>query len=154
MPQHYKKCRSRGQHIRAPLFYMYFYLFIVTLNVQPEIIRINQNIIITCTVHGIDIINSNLTRQWSKGPELICYNGHPIDSIKYLEILTSGNQFKLQIKNITESDVNYKYQCRYGFDSQTKNIQASKDNFECKYVDIISYFIVDLLKICKGIFIY
>ncbi|CAC5380198.1 unnamed protein product [Mytilus coruscus] len=102
----------------------------LTLNVQPEIIRINQNINITCTVHGIDIINSNLTRQWSKGPDLICYNGHPIDSSKYTEVLTSGNQFKLQIKNISESDVNYKYQCRYGFEAQAKNIESSKDNFE------------------------
>ncbi|CAC5380203.1 unnamed protein product [Mytilus coruscus] len=85
---------------------------------------------ITCTVHGIDSINSKLTRQWSKGPDLICYNGHPIDSNKYTEILTTGNQFKLQVKNVSESDLNCKYQCRYGFEAHAKNIQLSKDKYE------------------------
>ncbi|XP_052079797.1 uncharacterized protein LOC127717957 isoform X2 [Mytilus californianus] len=102
----------------------------VTLNFQPEIVRMHQNINITCTVHGIDNINNKLTRQWSKGPDLICYNGHPIDSSKYTETLPSGNQFILQIRNVTESDVNCKYQCRYGFEAQAKSIQFSKENFE------------------------
>ncbi|CAC5380204.1 unnamed protein product [Mytilus coruscus] len=107
-----------------------FNFFLVTLNFQPEIVRMHQNINITCTVHGIDNINNKLTRQWSKGPDLICYNGHPIDSSKYTEPLPSGNQFILQIRNVTESDVNCKYQCRYGFEAQAKSIQSSKYNFE------------------------
>ncbi|XP_052103129.1 uncharacterized protein LOC127736614 [Mytilus californianus] len=102
----------------------------VTLNVQPEIVHIHQNINITCTVHGIDNINDKLTRQWSKGPDLICYNGHPIDSSKYTETLPYGNQFILHIRNVTESDVNCKYQCRYGFEAQAKSIQSSKDDLE------------------------
>ncbi|XP_071148151.1 uncharacterized protein [Mytilus edulis] len=102
----------------------------VTLDFQPEILRINENINITCTVKGIDKINSKLTRQWSKGPDLICYNGHPIDPSKYTEILTHGNQFKLQIKNVSELDFNCKYQCRYGFEARAKSIQSSKNNFE------------------------
>lgn len=102
----------------------------VTLDFQPEILRINENIDIICTVKGIANINRKLTRQWSKGPDLICYNGHPIDPSKYTEILTYGNQFKLQIKNVSESDFNCKYQCRYGFEAQAKIIQSSKNNFE------------------------
>ncbi|XP_076089072.1 uncharacterized protein LOC143059455 [Mytilus galloprovincialis] len=102
----------------------------VTLNFQPEIVRINQNISIACTVHGIDNINVKLTRQWSKGPDLICYNGHPIDSAKYKETLQSGNQFILHIRNVTEADVNYKYQCRYGFESHAKSIKSTKEHFE------------------------
>ncbi|VDI71939.1 Hypothetical predicted protein, partial [Mytilus galloprovincialis] len=102
----------------------------VTLNFQPEIVRINQNISIECTVHGIDTINVKLTRQWSKGPDLICYNGHPIDSDKYTETLSYGNQFILHIRNVTESDVNCKYQCRYGFESNAKSIKSTKEHFE------------------------
>ncbi|VDI35563.1 Hypothetical predicted protein, partial [Mytilus galloprovincialis] len=101
-----------------------------TLDFQPEIIRINKNIDIICTVKGIANINRKLTRQWSKGPDLICYNGHPIDPFKYTEILTNGNQFKLQINNVSESDFNCKYQCRYGFEARAKSIQSSKNNFE------------------------
>lgn len=131
------------QHSFSLLFSLSFYLFVVTLNFRPEIVRINQNISITCTVHGIDNINVKLTRQWSKGPDLICYNGHPIDSAKYTETLQSGNQFILHISNVTELDVNCKYQCRYGFESNAKSIKSTKEHFECKYTDIIVYFIVD-----------
>ncbi|CAC5412731.1 unnamed protein product [Mytilus coruscus] len=101
----------------------------ISLVIQPGILLIHQNINITCTVHGIDIINSNLTRQWSKGPDLICYNGISVDSSKYIEFLTSGNQFKLQIKNVSESDLDSQYQCRYGFETQQKML-LSKNYFE------------------------
>lgn len=92
----------------------------------------HEDINITCTVHGIQIINRKLTRQWSKGPDLICYNGHSIDSNKYTEISTTGNQFKLHIRNVSESDFNSKYQCRYGFEAHAENIRLTKDNFECE----------------------
>lgn len=87
---------------------------------------------LVCTVNGVENLNRSLTRQWSKGHELICYNGHPRDPLKYEEILINGNQFKLQINNVTDSDLNCKYQCRYSFKTETKKLGISSDNFECK----------------------
>lgn len=116
-------------------FNSFFFNILVTLNFQPEILRISENIYIICTVEGIANINSKLTRQWSKGPDLICYNGQSIDSSKYKEILTHGNQFKLQIKNVSESDLDCQYQCRYGFETQAKML-LSKNYLECELIDV------------------
>lgn len=87
---------------------------------------------LVCTVNGVENLNRSLTRQWSKGNKLICYNGHPRDPMKYTEILLNGNQFKLQINNVTDSDLNCIYQCRYSFKTETKQLGISSDNFECK----------------------
>lgn len=86
-----------------------------------------------CTINNLVTLNKGLIRQWSKGSELICFNGHPIDSQKYKEIVTEGNQFKLQINNLTELDLNCKYKCRYSFETQTQDIDISKISFERKY---------------------
>lgn len=86
-----------------------------------------------CTIDNLVTINKGLIRQWSKGSELLCFNGNPIDSEKYIESVTDGNQFKLQINNLTESDLNGKYKCRYSFETQTKDVDLLEINFECKY---------------------
>ncbi|CAC5383267.1 unnamed protein product [Mytilus coruscus] len=104
----------------------------VSLDLQSKIIRIGRTINLTCTVHGIDEIDNKLTRQWSKGLDIISYNGHSTIADKYNEILTSWNQFKMEIYNVSESDVNCNYKCRYGFESHVKRIQLSRNNFECK----------------------
>lgn len=103
---------------------------IVKWNFEPNIIYIGKSINLVCTVYGVDNLNSSWTRQWSKSNELICYNGHPKDPLKYREILLNGNQFKLQINNVTDSDLNCKYQCRYSFKTETKKLGISSDNFE------------------------
>lgn len=100
---------------------------------KPEIIRIGETLSLLCTVDGIYSINGGLIRQWTKGSELICFNGHPINLDKYREIQQNGNIFELKIYNVTESDLQCKYQCRYGFDTQTKKLEISEKNFECKY---------------------
>lgn len=102
----------------------------VSLIFRPEVIRLGETLSLICTVAGVDTLNGGLIRQWTKGPELICYNGHPINPNKYTELLKNGNQFELQINNVTESDLRCKYQCRYSFDTQTKGIEISKHNFE------------------------
>ncbi|XP_052079780.1 uncharacterized protein LOC127717939 isoform X4 [Mytilus californianus] len=102
----------------------------VSWTLKPEIIRIGETLSLLCTVDGIDSINGGLIRQWTKGSELICFNGHPINPDKYREIQQNGNQFELKIYNISESDLQCKYQCRYGFDTQTKKLEISEHNFE------------------------
>lgn len=109
------------------------FILLVSLIFRPEVIRLGETLSLICTVAGVNAINGGLIRQWTKGPELICYNGHPINPDKYNEILKNGNQFELQIYNVSESDLRCKYQCRYSFDTHTKGIQISKHNFECKY---------------------
>lgn len=95
---------------------------------EANIIHIGDTINITCTVHGVKSIDYGVTRQWSKRHDLVCYNGNPTNIWKYKEYV-SGNQFKLQISNITETDLNSKYQCRYQFAIITKTID---EHFECK----------------------
>ncbi|CAG2204099.1 unnamed protein product [Mytilus edulis] len=90
--------------------------------------RIGEPVTLTCTVHGVKTIDQNLTRQWSKGTESIVYNGHLDKPSEYREILTTHNQFGLLIKNLTESDLTSNYQCRYNFDTLSKQINA--ENFE------------------------
>lgn len=102
----------------------------VTWEFEPDIIRLGGTMTLICTIDNLMTINKGLIRQWSKGSELICFNGHPIDSKKYIEIVTDGNQFKLQINNLTESDLNDKYKCRYSFETQTKDVNLSEINFE------------------------
>lgn len=98
------------------------------MEVDANIIHIGDTINLTCTVHGVKSIDNGVIRQWSKGLELVCYNGNPTNTWKYKEYI-SGNQFKLQIRNITEADLNSKYQCRYQFAIKTKTLD---EYFECK----------------------
>lgn len=103
------------------------------LTFEPDVICIGETLFLICTVDDVDMIDQELVRQWTKGPDLICHNGHSIDPIKYRETVTKQNQFKLQIINVTESDLRCKYQCRYSFETQTKMMEISEHNFECKF---------------------
>ncbi|CAG2197454.1 unnamed protein product [Mytilus edulis] len=100
----------------------------VSLNLITDNITIGQDIVLTCTVHGIQTIDRTTTRQWSMGDddELICYNGRINNLRKYDEKILFGNEFCLTIFNITEADLNIAYQCRYGFDAASKLIEADK----------------------------
>lgn len=97
----------------------------VSWTFKPDVIRIGETIYLICTVTDVDAIDVALIRQWTKGPDLICYNGHPINRYKYREVIKNGNQIELQINNVTDSDLRCKYQCRYSFETQTKRIHLS-----------------------------
>ncbi|VDI50283.1 Hypothetical predicted protein, partial [Mytilus galloprovincialis] len=102
----------------------------VTWEREPGVMRIGEPVTLICTVHDEKTIDYNRTRQWLKGTELIVYNGHLDKPSEYKEILTSHNQFKLLIKNLTESDLTSNYQCRYGFDIVTRRLQIKRGIFE------------------------
>ncbi|XP_052079805.1 uncharacterized protein LOC127717961 isoform X2 [Mytilus californianus] len=102
----------------------------VTWEREPGIMRISEPVTLICTVHGVQTIDQNLTRQWSKGTESIVYNGHLDKPSEYKEILTTHNQFGLLVKNLTESDLTSNYQCRYNFDTVSKKLQINAENFE------------------------
>lgn len=91
-------------------------------------------IILTCTVHGDNILDKGETRQWSKGTndELLCYNGRINNPKKYKENVLQGNKFSLRIYNVTKEDLNVVYQCRYGFDAASKFIKEDKQDKWCK----------------------
>lgn len=97
----------------------------VSWTFKPDVIRIGETLYLVCTITDVDVIDDALIRQWTKGPELICYNGHPINRYKYKEVIKNGNQIELQINNVTDSDLRCKYQCRYSFETQTKGIHLS-----------------------------
>ncbi|XP_052063310.1 uncharacterized protein LOC127702979 [Mytilus californianus] len=104
----------------------------VTLTLETQTIKMGESLILTCTVHGISKINPDVTRQFAKGSngDLLCYNGHITQTKKYEEILSDGNEFRLRIKNVTESDVNSIYQCRYRFFTVKQMIGINEMNFE------------------------
>ncbi|VDI82743.1 Hypothetical predicted protein, partial [Mytilus galloprovincialis] len=85
-------------------------------------------VVLTCTVDGIRTIDITTTRQWSMGEndELLCYNGRINNLRKYEEEILQGNKFSLKIFNVTESDLNEVYQCRYGFDAASKLVVADE----------------------------
>lgn len=114
---------------------MIYFHVLVSLNLVTDIITIGQDVVLTCTVHGIQTIDRKTTRQWSKGDddELICYNGRINNLRKYDEKILFGNEFCLTIFNITEADLNIVYQCRYGFDVASKLIEVDKPKSFCKY---------------------
>ncbi|VDI52793.1 Hypothetical predicted protein [Mytilus galloprovincialis] len=58
--------------------------------------------------------------------KLLCYNGRINNLRKYKEKVLPGNEFSLTIFNITESDLNVVYQCRYGFEAASKFIGADE----------------------------
>lgn len=110
------------------------FLFIsVTIDFQPKIIHLNDTINLTCTVD--DKESFGYARQWSKEHHIICFNGFTIDTAKYKEIQTSENQFTLQIRNVSASDVNSMYQCRFGFKESSTTTSTLKDHFECKLIE-------------------
>ncbi|XP_076088701.1 uncharacterized protein LOC143059097 [Mytilus galloprovincialis] len=103
---------------------------IVTWELRPGILRIGGTMTLTCTIQNVDTIDNNMPRQWSKGAELIAYNGHLDKPSKYTEILTPTNEFSLLIKNLTVSDVTAIYQCQYSFEACTKGLDIDSENFE------------------------
>lgn len=100
-----------------------------------DTISFGNYIVLTCTVNGIQTIDTTTTRQWSMGDDdkLLCYNGRINNLRKYTEKVLPGNGFSLTIFNVTESDLNVVYQCRYGFDAASKLIEADKPKLFCKY---------------------
>ncbi|XP_063418434.1 uncharacterized protein LOC134701233 [Mytilus trossulus] len=98
----------------------------VSLSLSTDTISIGKDIVLTCRVHGIPAIDRKTTRQWSMGDDdkLLCYNGQINNPKKYEESVLLGNEFGLTIFNVTESDLNVVYQCRYGFDAASKLIEA------------------------------
>lgn len=108
--------------------------FVVTLSLETETIKMGEPLKLSCTVHGISNININITRQFAKGNDgdLLSYNGHITHTRKYEEILSEGNIFSLMINNVTESDVNCIYKCRYEFSTDKQMIGINKTNFECE----------------------
>lgn len=104
----------------------------VTWILEPGTLIIGKNMTLTCTINSVDTIDLAVTRQWSKGTELIAYNGHLDKPLKYSEILTTKNEFRLLIKNISVSDVTSVYQCQYSFETYTKGLDINTENFECK----------------------
>lgn len=105
---------------------------IVNLTLETETIKLGKSLILTCTVYGISKINPDVTRQFAKGNNglLLCYNGHIKQKEKYKEIVSNGNTFSLMINNVTESDVNSIYQCRYRFSTVKQMIGINEMNFE------------------------
>ncbi|CAC5400426.1 unnamed protein product [Mytilus coruscus] len=95
-----------------------------------DTISFGNYIVLTCTVHGIQTIDITTTRQWSMGDhdKLLCYNGRINNIRKYKEKVLPGNEFSLTIFNVTESDLNVVYQCRYGFNAANKFIKADELN--------------------------
>ncbi|CAC5367994.1 unnamed protein product [Mytilus coruscus] len=100
----------------------------VSLKIASEAVLIGLDIVLTCTVHGIETIDRKTTRQWSKGndDELLCYNGRINNLRKYEENVLAANEFSLTIINVTKVDLNVLYQCRYGFDAASKFIQEDE----------------------------
>lgn len=110
-----------------------FITFLVTWEVETKIIRISENVVLTCTVHEVKAIDIGEPRQWYTESSLVCYNGKPTNPLKYMEALYK-NKFKLLIYNVTEADLNRDYQCLYSFDVFSKTLNITEDNFECKYM--------------------
>ncbi|XP_063411434.1 uncharacterized protein LOC134694361 [Mytilus trossulus] len=103
----------------------------LSLRLVTDLIIFGGNIMLTCAVNGINTVDRNVTRQWSMGNDdhLLSYNGRINDHNKYKETVPHGNEFSLKIFNVTESDVNITYRCRYGFDSATYFIEINKYNY-------------------------
>ncbi|XP_076088736.1 uncharacterized protein LOC143059134 [Mytilus galloprovincialis] len=100
----------------------------VFLKMVTDKISIGGDITLTCTLHGIQAIDRKITRQWSMGDDdkLLCYNGRIHNRRKYEEKILSVKEFSLTIFNLTESDLNVVYLCRYGFDAASKLIEADE----------------------------
>ncbi|CAC5395703.1 unnamed protein product [Mytilus coruscus] len=109
-----------------------FHTRCVTLTLETQTIKMGRSMILTCAVQGISKINTNATRQFAKGKngDLLCFNGHLTQTKKYEEILSERNTFSLKINNVTESDVNSIYQCRYKFSTVKQMIRINEMNFE------------------------
>lgn len=113
---------------------MNFVLFLVSLTLVTNVIVFGESLILTCTVNGTSTIDREVTRQWSLGndDQLLSYNGRIKNLEKYEETVSSNNEFSLKIFNLTEEDVEEFYLCRYGFDTATKFIEITEDNYICK----------------------
>ncbi|CAC5420526.1 unnamed protein product [Mytilus coruscus] len=106
----------------------------VSLSMKTNTVSNHRDIILTCTVGGIKTIDIKTMRQWSMGDddELLCYNGRINNIKKYAEKVFPTNEFSLTIFNVTESDLNVVYQCRYGFDAASKLIETDEPQIFCK----------------------
>ncbi|VDI52790.1 Hypothetical predicted protein [Mytilus galloprovincialis] len=98
----------------------------VSLDIASNTNANSNDIVLTCTVHGIQIIDIKTTRLWSVGEDymLLCINGRSKNPKKYREKVLQGNEFSLTIFNLTESDLHVVYQCNYGFEAASKLIEA------------------------------
>lgn len=107
----------------------------MSLSLSKNTFSFGENIVLTCTVHGINTIDGKTTRQWSMGDDdnLLCYNGRINNLRKYKEKVLTGNAFSLTIFNATETDLNVVYQCRYGFATASKLIEVDEPNIVCTY---------------------
>ena len=107
----------------------------VSWELTSDQIEIGKSIILTCTVHNIQKIDLNVTRQWSIGTDsdIISYNGRHHNPSKYEEILSEENNFSLKIKNVTHKDLHSEYECRYKFDIYKKSLSAEERKVICKY---------------------
>ncbi|CAC5420517.1 unnamed protein product [Mytilus coruscus] len=100
----------------------------LSIKIASDAVLIGKDIVLTCTVHGIENIDRKTTRQWSMGndDELLCYNGRINNRRKYKENVLAANEFSLTIINVTKVDLNVLYQCRYGFDAASKFIEEDE----------------------------
>ncbi|XP_076088505.1 uncharacterized protein LOC143058915 isoform X2 [Mytilus galloprovincialis] len=104
---------------------------VLSLTLVTNVIVFGESLILTCTVNGTSTIDREVTRQWSLGndDQLLSYNGRIKNLEKYEETVSSNNEFSLKIFNLTEEDVEEFYLCRYGFDTATKFIEITEDNY-------------------------
>ncbi|CAC5386362.1 unnamed protein product [Mytilus coruscus] len=93
--------------------------------------NIGNSLLLTCTVYGIEKVDPEVTRQFAKGSDgdLLSFNGQITKKEKYAEQLSTGNKFSLLITNVTKSDINCIYQCRYGFDYVKKFIEINETKY-------------------------
>ncbi|CAG2197456.1 unnamed protein product [Mytilus edulis] len=122
------------------MYFLQYYRFIIyivrlietnaeiTLEIATDTVLLGKDIVLTCTVNGIENIDRQTTRQWSMGndDELLCYNGRINNPRKYKENILAANEFSLTIINVTKVDLNVLYQCRYGFDAASKFIEEDE----------------------------
>ncbi|VDI76221.1 Hypothetical predicted protein [Mytilus galloprovincialis] len=125
------------------MYFLQYYRFIIyivrlietnaeiTLEISTDAVLLGKDIVLTCTVHGIENIDRQTTRQWSLGndDELLCYNGRINNRRKYKENVLAANEFSLTIINVTKVDLNVLYKCRYGFDAASKFIAEDEPIF-------------------------
>ena len=88
----------------------------VRLSLEDRVIELGKPLKLRCKITEP---RQRRSRQWIGGEDngLLCFNGVVSDPYKYKEIQEESNTYVLQISNITESDLECPYACRYGFKS-------------------------------------
>lgn len=107
----------------------------MSLEIETDAVFLGKDVVLTCTVHGIENIDKKTTRQWSMGidDELLCYNGRINNRGKYKENVLAANVFSLTIINVTHVDLKVLYKCRYGFDAASIFIEEDESISHCTY---------------------